>query len=179
MSPTNFSSSSYRFRYNNIKLLTYKKQVKSQSAILLITPVDAKFQNFTSVSPKVFRQLLPFHKYNNLIFDLKEVGQGHEVQCSQLHRSMENVIIYECLPYIFVLAFTISVIRKCLIFGVLKIDQGHRMLFSQLHLSMANFKIYKCHFLTFFIFAKVQPVLTKLTDTQTDTHIQKWISPQL
>ena len=41
--------------------------------------------------------------------------------------------------------------------------------FSQWRHSMANVKIYKCNF---FIFAKVRPVRTKVTDKHTHTHTQ-------
>ena len=52
---------------------------------------------------------------------------------------------------------------KSLNFYLQKVGQGHGAQFSQGHHSVANVKIYKFNFFTFFIFAEVPLVRTKVT----------------
>ena len=64
-----------------------------------------------------------------------------------------------------------SVYLSKLLLGMFDLEhlgQGQGVQFSQWRHSMANVKIYKRYFFLFLNFAKVRPVRTKVSDTQTD-----------
>ena len=82
--------------------------------------------------------------------------------------------MFECvLPIVFIILATQQHMKTNELhifqtFEIENVDQGLGVQFSHRRHSMANVKIYKRHFFTFFIFAEIRPVRTKVTDRQTN-----------
>ena len=87
---------------------------------------------------------------------------------------MANIKIYKSpIIHYHTPVLAVSDILASEIFDLEEVFQGHKVQHLEWRQSMANIKIYKC---IFFIFAKIRPMIMKLTQyAETD----KWINPWL
>ena len=90
-----FSTSSYRFRYQQFYMFTSKGV--DQGHGIQFSQLLHSMANVYSSSPTHFSSIvLTVSKiYKFQTFDFHKVGQGHGVHFSQLHHSMANVKIYK------------------------------------------------------------------------------------
>ena len=120
--------------------------------------------------PHIYALALTVSEIYFQFFLSKKIGKSHGVQFSQLDHSMENVKICKCLPHIPALALTVSEIYKCFIFTSKKSSSRSRRAILAITSFDDKCQHLQTSYFTFFIFAKVWPLRTIVTDTHTDSH---------
>ena len=93
MSPAHLCVISYRFKDKKVFFLNSNSRSRSHGTIFAMTPFDGKCQNIQMSQTLIVLDIL-----KNLILELQNLGEGHDVQFWYLHHSMANVKICKWLP---------------------------------------------------------------------------------